>query len=559
MKIGFLLKTPLFSLFLIFLFFEVQAQKTGNFESTMTYGKRIHSIAYSVPVTYNPANKYPLIVGMHGCPESATELRNALKDFSTQYGAIVVCPDNFGGQVSDGNFILRTIDSTQSKYNIDTSMVFLTGFSCGGQSTLNLGLNHLYNFRGIFPWDPFSASVNYKTYDNEMPVVLAFGNNDNSFDIDMLLYDSMKVYHSPINIVVAQGVAHQIPASFKDIMFKSYRYLLDSNMISMSPVNTVSIDSKSPEIRIVVKNIKDKRDRTFEVTAYSVNPNTIANPSVTYSAGSDSAILTLKPAANIKKTSTTRIVVEAKEIDGTAIEQTVFVVNVKVNPAYPINASSQNSFLTGPENTIDGITTTKWMSQRADSQWICLDLIRNIQINGMRINWSQQAKEYKINVSSDSIEWKEVYSNFSGKSGKNYISFEPVQTRFIQLDCIIRASNAFSISELQVDSGQFTGIKNTILNKEFGQLSLFPNVLSRSENHTTLSYSLQKPTMVNLSVFTIQGQKIKTVVDDFQQAGNYSLNYEVTTDQGTPFGAGIYLFVISTPEFRDQKKFMTIR
>jgi hypothetical protein len=552
-------KMTLLLLLLLPLFLQVKAQKTGVFQSSMTFGGKNHILAYSVPDTYNPANKYPLVVGLHGCPEAAIDLRNALKNLSTQYGAIVVCPDNSGNQITDGNFVLRSIDSTRSVYNIDTTMVFLTGFSCGGQSTLNLGLYGLYKFRGIFPWDPYAGSVNLSTYDKEIPVVLAFGNNDGHYSTDLMLFDSLKANNSTVHIVVAQGVAHEIPGKFDEYIFKSFRYLLDSNNISMSAVNPVFMDSKSTGLKVPVRNIKDKQNHQLEVTAYSTQPSVIGDPVVTYSAGSDSAIITLVPGNNIKRSSTLRIIVEAKETDGTGIEQTVFEVNVKVKPIYPVNASSQSSFVTGPENVVDNISTTKWMSQKLDNQWLCIDLCRNIMVKGLLINWSQQATEYTIKSSLDSIDWKEVYSNTSGKGGKDNISFEPILSRYLELDCIKRASNAFSIYEIQADTGQFAGIESFTMNKQHGKLSLFPNVLSNEDRFTTITYSLQNPMHVNLSIYSVEGQKIETIVNQYQLAGNYSLNYELKTKRGNPLNAGIYLVVISTPEFRDQKKMMMIR
>jgi len=392
-----------------------------------------------------------------------------------------------------------------------------------------------------------------------MPIVLAFGDKDASFDNDLILYDSLLANHSPVDMVVAQGVSHQIPASMNEIMFKSYRYLLDSNTISLSRISTVIIDSKTPEFKVTVRNIRDKQDRALEVSAYSATPSLIGNPTVDYVAGSDSAVLTMKPVGTITTTSYTKIVVEVKEINGTAIEQTVFDVKVKVKPRYPVKASSQYTFLTGPENAIDGIYKTKWTTQQADSQWICVDLCRNISVNGVIILWAQAAKEYKITVSTDSITWNEVYSNFMGIGGRDTISFEPVKSRYIQLDCIKRVSNAFRITEIEIDTGQFTGIKNILLNNDQGRLSLFPNVLSASDCRTTLSYSLQKPTQVNLSVYNVQGQKLRTFVNDFQQSGDYSIDFEIADDQKNQFTSGMYLFVISTPEFRDQKKMMIIR
>jgi hypothetical protein len=560
MKYKKVIKIALISLICISISSRSYSQKTGNFETSINYGGVKHTIAYSVPLSYNPSIKYPMIIGLHGCPEPATTLRDALKEFSTQKNVIVMCPDNFGNEITDGGLILRAIDSTRTLYNVDTTMVFLTGFSCGGAEVIRHGLNGLFKFRGIFPWDPYGGGVNYKTYDRTTPIVIAAGGNDGSIANDFILYDSLKAHGTDINLVFDPGVAHEIPVNFTDVMFKSYQYLLDSNKISLSPVPLIEVNSNSPEKSVDIKNIKHTTNAELEVTAYSMT-NKIENITVKYAVGSDSAILTFQPSIKTISSMSTLIIVEVKEKSGTAIEQTIIKVNIKVNSKLPISASSQSSFVTGPENAIDGRTGVVWTSKKGDNQWICVDLLKKYAVKGVVVDWNTYyAVAYDIQLSTDSIKWENVYSTTTGKGGKVKATFEPMQAEYVRLiGTQAGSSKIYSIKELQVDTGQMTSIQNSFINKNNIRYTISPNVLKSGNSSINFSYSISNASKVNIEIFNIQGQHIKTIISKYQQAGDYSIYWDAISDQGMPVSDGLYICKLSTPNYQDQKKLLILK
>lgn len=71
----------------------------------------------------------------------------------------------------------------------------------------------------------------------------------------------------------------------------------------------------------------------------------------------------------------------------------------------------------------------------------------------------------------------------------------------------------------------------------------FPNPF-RSE--TLLSYTIRSKGHVSLEIFTIDGRKVRTMMNQNQDMGNYKMLWDGNSDSGQQLGSGIYLCKLST-------------
>ena len=74
-------------------------------------------------------------------------------------------------------------------------------------------------------------------------------------------------------------------------------------------------------------------------------------------------------------------------------------------------------------NAIDSDVKTRWESQHGkdDPEWIMIELGDSYKVDGFRIVWENAAaKEYKIQISTNGNEWKDIYEVKEGKSGEIY-------------------------------------------------------------------------------------------------------------------------------------------
>jgi len=71
---------------------------------------------------------------------------------------------------------------------------------------------------------------------------------------------------------------------------------------------------------------------------------------------------------------------------------------------------------------------------------------------------------------------------------------------------------------------------------------------------TTIQYSLPKRVYVNIDVYNMQGQKIRTLMSEFKPEGVHQLIWDGLTNSGTMAASGIYIIQVIAGEFRDTKK-----
>ena len=71
--------------------------------------------------------------------------------------------------------------------------------------------------------------------------------------------------------------------------------------------------------------------------------------------------------------------------------------------------------------------------------------------------------------------------------------------------------------------------------------ALFPNAPNPFNTSTILRYEIPEPAYVNLSIYTLLGKRIRTLVDGRRKAGSYAVTWDGKDEQGIAAGSGIYL------------------
>lgn len=79
----------------------------------------------------------------------------------------------------------------------------------------------------------------------------------------------------------------------------------------------------------------------------------------------------------------------------------------------------------------------------------------------------------------------------------------------------------------------------------------FPNPFNPS---TTISYTLMKLTDVNLTIYDVLGNKVKTLINGIQEAGVHTLRFDASS-----LSSGIYFYTITAGDFKDTKKMLLVK
>ncbi len=101
-----------------------------------------------------------------------------------------------------------------------------------------------------------------------------------------------------------------------------------------------------------------------------------------------------------------------------------------------------------------------------------------------------------------------------------------------------------------------TGIdKDETVPLTFDLLQNYPNPFNPV---TTIQYNLAKNTNVNLTIYNIQGQIVKTLIDNTQAAGTYQINWDATNQFGSKVSSGLYFYKLTTSSFTKTKKMIVL-
>jgi len=80
-----------------------------------------------------------------------------------------------------------------------------------------------------------------------------------------------------------------------------------------------------------------------------------------------------------------------------------------------------------------------------------------------------------------------------------------------------------------------TGINE--IDRDNSGFNVYPNPATQS---TTIRYTITVKDFVDISIYNLCGQKVKSFVSTKQSAGDYSVNWNTDTDNGQKVSEGIY-------------------
>ena len=152
--------------------------------------------------------------------------------------------------------------------------------------------------------------------------------------------------------------------------------------------------------------------------------------------------------------------------------------------------------------------------------------------------FENQSPSYKCAIAHDAVDFKTIGSSFEFgglDDGTNPSTKEEYMTRIL---------NFFN--------GIYTGVeKNNIvfLNDELG-----PNYPNPFNNLTTINYTLNNSSNIQIDIFDITGKNIKSLVDEFKKAGKHKVTWDARDNYGNRVPCGIYFYILKTCSSVQTKK-----
>lgn len=92
--------------------------------------------------------------------------------------------------------------------------------------------------------------------------------------------------------------------------------------------------------------------------------------------------------------------------------------------------------------------------------------------------------------------------------------------------------------------------------KEYNLYACYPNPFNPS---TTIAYDLPRASRVELKIYNLLGQEVRTLVNATKNAGRQTVVWDGRNDAGDAVSSGIYIYRIVTPGFTKSMKMMLIK
>jgi hypothetical protein len=154
-----------------------------------------------------------------------------------------------------------------------------------------------------------------------------------------------------------------------------------------------------------------------------------------------------------------------------------------------------------------------------------LQLTNQSIIDSLNLNSGNNVISWRLEV-SDGIDTTQVGGN--GADSIRYLTFAVDQ---LELD-IIEIPNRYSLNQN------------------------YPNPFNPV---TTISYQIEKSEFVNLSIFDLNGNLIKNVLDQYVNAGPGIVHWNGKNNSGQNVSGGIYLYSLESSTFSKTKKMILLK
>ena len=141
---------------------------------------------------------------------------------------------------------------------------------------------------------------------------------------------------------------------------------------------------------------------------------------------------------------------------------------------------------------------------------------------------------------SYSITWSQVFLNIKNKDGT---------TEYFNIDDIKKLTFS-GVVDIK-DSEKLAEVIKT-----FTLLQNYPNPFNPT---TTIEYQIPEAGNVEVNIYDISGQLVKSLENNYQKAGSYKVSWDSRNDGGQNVASGIYLFQVKFNQTTLTKKLMFIK
>jgi hypothetical protein len=157
-----------------------------------------------------------------------------------------------------------------------------------------------------------------------------------------------------------------------------------------------------------------------------------------------------------------------------------------------------------------------------------------------------------VTYNSSNVYQYENVNNLVNTSGINYHKVVLKLVMSGNFDCSYSIAGSYSDDyALNKVSSKHIDLKNSTIVTEYGISQNYPNPFNPA---TTINYQLPSNSMVTIKVYDILGNEIKTLVNEYKQAGRYNVSFDASK-----LSSGVYIYRITAGDYSSAKKMTLVK
>ncbi len=108
----------------------------------------------------------------------------------------------------------------------------------------------------------------------------------------------------------------------------------------------------------------------------------------------------------------------------------------------------------------------------------------------------------------------------------------------------------------RIQLSQFSTEKGATLPTSFTLAQNYPNPFNPE---TRIDYVVAAPSNVRIEIYNMLGQKIRTLINDYRAAGDYTVTWHGTNDSGAQVASGVYLYKMTAGDYTETRKMTLLK
>lgn len=108
----------------------------------------------------------------------------------------------------------------------------------------------------------------------------------------------------------------------------------------------------------------------------------------------------------------------------------------------------------------------------------------------------------------------------------------------------------------EFEGGTITWAAQRVVPDQFNLSQNAPNPFNPS---TDIAYALPEAGFVNIEVYNILGQRVKSLVNEYQDAGNYAVTWNGDDETGSTVASGVYFYRLTSGQYKEIKKMVMMK